>query len=67
MDIKYIEDKLEKNRGSVIKFTTLDHQTYYGLVEKITNVAVPYYVIVVNKKLKLSPRDILRIFDSDEE
>jgi len=67
MDVKHIEDLLEKHRGSVVKVTTLDHQTYYGLVEKITNVAVPYYVIVVNKKLRLSPRDILRIFDPDEE
>jgi len=67
MNTKDIEDMLEKHRGSIVGVKTKDDQTYYGLVEKITNALAPYYVVVVNKKLRLFSRDISQVLNSDEE
>jgi len=67
MDIKDIEETLEKHRGSIVGVKTKDDQTYYGLVEKITNALAPHYAVVVNKKLRLLSRDILQVLNSDEE
>ena len=67
MDIKDIEDMLEKHRGSMIRVRTKDDETYYGIVEKVTNALAPHYVVVVSKKLRLLSRDISQVFGSDEE